>query len=186
MVATKGGFRPGEGSREVLRAQIEESLRRLRTERIGLYYLHRVDPETPLDESLGTIREYHDAGVIGGVGISHVGIDEIDRARAIVPIAAVQNPYNLTDRTYDDVVDYCTREGIAFVAYYPLHGELGVPVAEVAKRHGATPRQVALAWLLKRSPMLVPIPGTLSIEHVKENLAALDLELSDEEFASLA
>lgn len=186
MVATKGGFRPGEGSREVLRAQIEESLRRLRTERIGLYYLHRVDPETPLDESLGTIREYHDAGVIGGVGISHVGIDEIDRARAIVPIAAVQNPYNLTDRTYDDVVDYCTREGIAFVAYYPLHGELGVPVDEIAERRGVTPRQVALAWLLKRSPMLVPIPGTLSIEHVKENLAALDLELSDEEFASLA
>jgi aryl-alcohol dehydrogenase-like predicted oxidoreductase len=185
-VATKGGFRPGEGSREVLRAQIEESLRRLRTERIGLYYLHRVDPETPLDESLGTIREYHDAGVIGGVGISHVGIDEIDRARAIVPIAAVQNPYNLTDRTYDDVVDYCTREGIAFVAYYPLHGEHGVPVVAIAERRGVSPRQVALAWLLKRSPMLVPIPGTLSIDHVKENLAALDLELSDEEFASLA
>jgi aryl-alcohol dehydrogenase-like predicted oxidoreductase len=115
-----------------------------------------------------------------------VGIDEIDRARAIVPIAAVQNPYNLTDRTYDDVVDYCTREGIAFVAYYPLHGEHGVPVEAIAERRGVTPRQVALAWLLKRSPMLVPIPGTLSIDHVKENLAALDLELSDEEFASLA
>lgn len=185
VVATKGGYRAGEGKPEVLRDQIEESLRKLRTDSIDLYYLHRVDPETPLEESLGTIREYRDRGAIRGVGISHVGIDEIERARRVVPIAAVQNPYNLADRTYDEVLDYCAGEGITFVAYYPLHGELGPAVLEIAERHGATPRQVALAWLLQRSPAMLPIPGTLSLDHVRENLGALRLQLSDDELAAL-
>src|ERR671931_1220676 len=120
MVATKGGYHRGEGRPEVLRAQIEESLRRLRRDSIGLYYLHRVDPETPLEESLGTIAEYRDRGKIRHVGISQVGIEQIERARRVVPITAVQNHYNLSERTYEDVVDYCAGEGIVFVPYFPL------------------------------------------------------------------
>jgi pyridoxine 4-dehydrogenase len=186
VVATKGGYARGEGRPEVLRAQIEDSLRRLRTDSIGLYYLHRVDPETPLEESLGTIAEYRDAGKIRHIGLSQVGIEQIERARRVVPIAAVQNQYNLADREYEDVVDHCAREGIVFVPYYPLHGADGPELAEIAERHGATPAQVALAWLLGRSPAMVPIPGTLSLEHLKENLAALEIELADEELRALS
>ena len=185
VVATKGGYRAGEGRPEVLRAQIEESLRRLRTDSIALYYLHRVDPETPLEESLGAIAEYRDSGKVRHVGLSQVGIDEIERARRVLPIAAVQNQYNLSAREYEDVVDHCAREGIVFVPYYPLHGADGPALAEIAERHGATPAQIALAWLLRRSPAMLPIPGTLSLEHVQENLAALEIELGDDEFAAL-
>ena len=185
VVATKGGFRPGEGRPEVLRAQIEESLRRLRTDSIALYYLHRVDPETPLEESLGAIEEYRDSGKIRHVGLSQVGIDQIERARRVVPIVAVQNQYNLSERRYEDVVDYCAGEGIVFVPFFPLRGDGGRPLAEIADRHGATPAQIALAWLLRRSPTMLPIPGTLSIEHLKQNLAALEIELSDAEFEAL-
>jgi pyridoxine 4-dehydrogenase len=186
VVATKGGFRPGEGRPEALRAQIEESLRRLRADAIQLYYLHRVDPETPLEESLGAIAEYRDAGKIRHVGLSEVGIEEIERARRVVPIAAVQNQYNLSERRYEDVVDHCAGEGIVFVPFFPLRGDGGGRVlAEIAERHGATPAQIALAWLLRRAPVMLPIPGTLSLEHLEENLAALELELSDQEFAAL-
>jgi len=185
VVATKGGFRPGEGRPEVLRAQIEESLRRLRTDSIALYYLHRVDPETPLEESLGAIEEYRDSGKIRHVGLSQVGIDQIERARRVVPIVAVQNQYNLSERRYEDVVDYCAGEGIVFVPFFPLRGDGGRPLAEIAERHGAMPAQIALAWLLRRSPTMLPIPGTLSIEHLKQNLAALEIELSDAEFEAL-
>jgi pyridoxine 4-dehydrogenase len=186
VVATKGGFAPGHGRPEVLRSQIEESLRRLGTDRIDLYYLHRVDPQTPLEESLRTIAEYRDSGKIRHVGLSKVGIDQIERGRQVVPIAAVQNDYNLSERTYEDVVDHCTREGIVFVPYFPLHGDGGSAHAEIADRQGATPAQIALAWLLRRSPMMLPIPGTLSLEHLKENLAALEIELSEAEFQALA
>jgi pyridoxine 4-dehydrogenase len=185
VVATKGGFRPGEGHPEALQAQIEESLRRLRTDTIQLYYLHRVDPETPLEESLGAIAEYRDAGKIRHVGLSQVGIEEIERARGVVSIAAVQNHYNLSERRYEDVVDYCAGEGIVFVPFFPLRGDGGSALAEVAERHGATPTQIALAWLLRRAPMMLPIPGTLSLEHLKENLAALEIELGDDEFQAL-
>jgi pyridoxine 4-dehydrogenase len=185
VVATKGGYARGEGRPEVLRAQIEDSLRRLRTETIGLYYLHRVDPETPLEESLGAIAEYRDAGKIRHVGLSQVGIEQIERARRVLPIAAVQNQYNLSAREYEDVVDYCAGEGIVFVPYFPLRGDGGPALSEIAERHGATPAQITLAWLLRRSPTTVPIPGTLSLEHLKENLAALELELSDDEFEAL-
>jgi aryl-alcohol dehydrogenase-like predicted oxidoreductase len=182
-VATKGGW---NGARpDVLHAEIEESLRRLRTDSIYLYYLHRVDPATPLEESLGAIKEYRDSGQIRHVGVSNVGIDQIERARAIVPIVAVENSYSVVERTYDDVVDYATREGIVFVAYFPLRGVSGSALSEIAQRHGATPQQVTLAWLLKRSPAMLAIPGTLSLQHLKENLAALDIELSDAEFESL-
>jgi pyridoxine 4-dehydrogenase len=183
VVATKGGWN-GAGP-EVLRAEIAESLRRLQTETIGLYYLHRPDPETPLEESLGAIREHREAGQIRNVGVSNVGIAQIERARDVVPIAAVQNRYSVSDRGHDDVVDYCTREEIVFVAYFPLRGTGGGALAEIAERRGATEAQVALAWLLKRSPAILPIPGSLSIEHVKENLTAQGLELSDAEFEAL-
>jgi pyridoxine 4-dehydrogenase len=185
VVATKGGYARGEGRPEVLRAQIEDSLRRLQTETIGLYYLHRVDPETPLEESLGAIAEYRDAGKIRHVGLSQVGIEQIERARRVVPIAAVQNQYNLSAREYEDVVDYCAGEGIVFVPYFPLRCDGGPALREIAGRHGATPAQITLAWLLGRSPATVPIPGTLSLEHLKENLAALELELTDDELEAL-
>jgi len=186
VIATKGGIGgPGRGRPEVLRAEVEESFRRLRTDTIALYYLHRVDPETPLEESLGAINEYRERGQIRHVGISNVSIEQIERARRVVPIAAVQNHYNLSQREHDDVVDYCEREEIVFVPYFPLGGEGGPALEEIAERHGATRVQIILAWLLKRSPAMLPIPGTLSLEHLKENVAALEIELSDAEFDAL-
>jgi aryl-alcohol dehydrogenase-like predicted oxidoreductase len=186
LVATKGGFAPGTGKPDVLRGLIEESLRRLQADSIELYYLHRVDPETPLEESVGLLAEYRDRGVLRHIGLSQVGVEEIERARAVVPITAVQNRYNLAERTYDDVVDHCAREGIVFVPFHPLKGEITEAQVEVAERHGVTAEQVALAWLLQRSPTTLPIPGSLSLEHVQENLAALDLELSAEDLEALA
>lgn len=160
VVATKGGYAAGEGRPETLDAQIAQSLEALRTDVIDLYYLHRVDPETPLEESLGAIRAHVDRGVIRAVGISDVAIAEIERARTVVPIAAVQNAYNVDRREHDDVIDHCEAQGIAFVAYYPLHGA------------GSSAQQ--LRTLLDRSPNLLPIPGTRSVDHLRENLAALD------------
>lgn len=185
VVATKGGYAPGDGRPDVLKAQIDESLERLRADTIALYYLHRVDPETPLEESLGAIKEAVDAGKIRHVGISDVSVEQIERSRAVVPITAVQNHYSLTERKYEDEVDFCEREGIVFVPYFPLrHG--GPPALEsIARQRGATPSQVALAWLLRRSPVMLPIPGTLSIEHARENAKAVEIELSDEEFDAL-
>lgn len=186
IVATKGGGGgPGTGRPEVLRAELEQSLSRLRTGSISLYYLHRVDPQTPIEESLATIKEYVDQGRVRHVGISEVQIDQIERARRVVPIAAVQNHYNLSERKYEGVVDYCAREGIVFVPFFPLRGVGGAALAEVAARHGSAPRQIALAWLLRRSPAMLPIPGTLSLEHLKQNLAALKIELTDAEFEAL-
>jgi pyridoxine 4-dehydrogenase len=185
IVATKGGYRAGEGSPDVLRGQIEESLRRLRTEAIDLYYLHRVHPDTPLEDSLAVIAEYRDAGRIRHVGVSEVGVDQIERARAVVPISAVQNRYNLGDREHDEVIDHCAEQGIAFVPYYPLRGTDTAAVAEIAERRGATATQIALAWLLHRSPAVLPIPGTLSLDHLRENLGALEIELADDELGRL-
>jgi aryl-alcohol dehydrogenase-like predicted oxidoreductase len=185
LVATKGGYHPGTGSPEELSAQIEESLRRLRIETIDLYYLHRIDPETPLEESLGAIAKHRERGQIRYVGLSEVGIDELERGRQVVPIAAVQNHYSLVERKRDEVVDHCAGQGIAFVPFFPLRGTDTPAVTEIAARHGATPEQVALAWLLARSPAMLPIPGTLSLEHLQQNLAALELELSDDELDSL-
>jgi pyridoxine 4-dehydrogenase len=185
VVATKGGFRPGQGNPDALRAQIEESLQRLQTERIALYYLHRPDPETPLEDSVGAIKDYVDDGKIRHVGVSEVSIEQIERARNVLPITAVQNNYSRSERKWDDVVDYCAGEGIVFVPFFPLRGSDGSAVAEIARQRGATPTQVTLAWLLKRSPAMLPIPGTLSLEHAKENLVALELDLSDEEFEDL-
>jgi pyridoxine 4-dehydrogenase len=185
VVATKGGYHPGSGRPERLRAEFEESFERLRTDTIALYYLHRVDPEVPLEESLGVLREYRDAGRIRHVGVSEMSVEQIERARTVVPIAAVQNEYNLLERKYEDVVDFCEMEDLLFVPFYPLHGATGAPLDEIASGYDATPQQIGLAWLLKRSPSIVPIPGTLSLEHLRTNLAALDIELSDEDYARL-
>ena len=183
IVATKGGL--GSGRPQALRDEIEMSLTRLRTDSIPLYYLHRVDPAIPLEESIAAIKEYRDRGKIRHIGLSNVDIDQIDRARKVVSIAAVQNAYSLSLRKYDTVVDYCAAEEIVFVPYVPLRGADGAAVAEIASRHRATPQQIALAWLLRRSQAILPIPGTLSLEHLKENLAALNIELSDTEFEAL-
>jgi pyridoxine 4-dehydrogenase len=185
VVATKGGYRPGTGRPERLREQLEQSFESLQTETIGLYYLHRIDPETPLEDSLAVIAEFRDDGRIEHVGVSDVTVEEVERAGEVLPIAAVQNAYNLSERKYDEVVDYCADQGLVFVPYYPLHGD-GPPVREIADRHGATPNQVMLAWLLRRSPATLPIPGTLSVEHLRENLGALEIELSDEDYEGLA
>ena len=183
IVATKGGL--GSGRPQALRDEIEMSLTRLRTDSIPLYYLHRVDPAIPLEESIAAIKEYRDRGKIRHIGLSNVDIDQIERARKVVSIAAVQNAYSLSLRKYDTVVDYCAAEEIVFVPYVPLRGADGAAVAEIASRHRATPQQIALAWLLRRSQAILPIPGTLSLQHLKENLAALSIELSDAEFEAL-
>ena len=186
VVATKGGIGgPGQGRPEVLRVEIEEGLRRLGAESIPLYYLHRVDPATPIEESLAAIKDYQDRGKIRHVGISEVGIDQIERARKVLPIVAVQNHYNLTERKYEAVVDYCAGENLIFVPFFPLRAEGVRALDEIAARHRATPQQITLAWLLRRSPAILPIPGTLSLEHLKENLAASKIELTDAEFNTL-
>ncbi len=185
VIATKGGW--ANGRPETIREQIDESLRRLHIDSIPLYYLHRPDPEMPIEESLGAIRRARDEGKIRNVGVSNVDVEQLERARRIVPIAAVQDRYNLGDRTFDAVVDYCADQGIAFVAYYPLQkGDLPSAVAQIAAQRGVTATQVALAWLLARSSTILPIPGTLSLEHVRENLGALDIELTEAEIRSLS
>lgn len=182
VVATKGGF--GDGRPEALRSEIDASLRRLRTDSIALYYLHRPERQTTLEDSLGVLAEHRDAGKIRHVGISAVTVEQVERARKVVPIAAVQNHYNLAQRASDDVVDYCTDRGIVFVPYSPLRDDHPA-LSDIARHHRATPTQVTLAWLLQRSPMMLPIPGSLSLEHVKENLGALEITLSDAEFETL-
>jgi pyridoxine 4-dehydrogenase len=184
VIATKGGY-TGSASLGELRSQIEQSLESLRTNAIDLYYLHRVDPATPLEASLGAIAHYRDAGKIREVGISAVTVDQVEAARKVLPIAAVQNHYNVADRAADEVVDYCEENNIVFVPYYPLKGDASPALAEIAKNHDATRAQIALAWLLRRSAVMLPIPGTLSIEHLRENLGALDIELTDDEFDTL-
>ena len=184
VVATKGGW---DGARpETLRAELEESLRRLRLAAIPLYYLHRPDPKTPLEESVGALAELQAEGKIREVGVSNVDLDQLERARQVVTVAAVQNHYNLVERESEDLVDHCAREDIAFVPYFPLrHLDGGGALAEIAERHGVTISQVAIAWLLQRSPAMLPIPGTLSLEHLRENLAAEQLELGEDELAAL-
>lgn len=186
VIATKGGYGgAGQGRPEVLHRQIDDSLARLRRPRIDLYYLHRVDPETPIEESLRAIKERVDQQQIAHVGISEVTIAEIERARRIVPIVAVQNNYSLAERKHEEVVDYCEGAGIVFVPFFPLRGADAPAVRSIAKRHRVTPYQIALAWLLRRSPVMLPIPGTLSLPHLQENLAAMSIALDDRDFETL-
>ncbi len=170
-----------DGRPEVLRDQVEQALRRLRVERIELLQLHRIDPETPLADQVGTLRELRDEGKIGRIGLSEVTVGELDQARRIVGIASVQNRYNLLDREHEPVLAACEAAGIAFLPWRPVAwGESGqrAEVAAVAAEVGATPTQLALAWLLGHSPVVLPIPGTARIDHLEENLAAEDLHLS--------
>ncbi len=185
VVASKAGYNAGTNI-EDLRSEIETSFERLRTETITLYYLHRDHPDVPLEEKVALLKEYRDGGRITHVGLSQVGVEQIQRAQAVVPIAAVQNSYNLSDRGYDDVIDYCEAEDIGFVPFYPLRGGSSSAVGEIAARHDATPSQIQLAWLLHRSPVVAPIPGTVSLEHLRENVAALEIELSENEFQALS
>jgi pyridoxine 4-dehydrogenase len=196
VIATKAGFErsgPGRwemnGRPEHLRQACEGSLKRLRLDRIDLYQLHRIDPQVPAEESLGTLLELRDEGKIAHIGLSEVSVDELRHARGIAPIVSVQNRYNIADRAAEDVLAECEREGIGFIPWFPLStGELarpGGPLAEAAERHGATPAQLALAWLLHRSPVMLPIPGTASVEHLEENVAAAEIELADSEIREL-
>jgi pyridoxine 4-dehydrogenase len=196
VIATKGGLLrdgPGQwrtdGRPEHLREACEGSLKRLKVDRIDLYQLHRIDSRVPAEESLQALAELREEGKIHHLGLSEVSVEEIQRAQEIVPIVSVQNRYNLTDRSSEDVLDFCEREGIGFIPWFPLAtGDLarpGGPLDEIAARHDASPGQVALAWLLWRSPVMLPIPGTSSVEHLEENVAAASLELDEEELAAL-
>jgi aryl-alcohol dehydrogenase-like predicted oxidoreductase len=195
-VATKGGFTrhgPGiwaeVGRPEYLRQCCLMSLRRLGVETIDLWQLHRIDPKVPREEQFGLMRELRDEGKVRHLGLSEVSVDEIKAAQEIFDVATVQNLYNLTNRQADDVLDYCEQQGIGFIPWFPLAaGDLAEPggvVAEIAAAHDATPGQVALAWLLVRSPVMMPIPGTSSVEHLEENIAAAELELTVDEVARL-
>jgi aryl-alcohol dehydrogenase-like predicted oxidoreductase len=197
VIATKGGLtRAGPGDwRPVaapayLRQCVEMSLRRLRCERIDLYQLHRIDPVTPLAESLGELKAMQDEGKIQHIGVSEVDVEEIEAMRKIVDVVSVQNLYNLTDRHHEKVVDYCAREGIGFIPWFPLAtGRLageGGPLDEMSADHGASPSQLALAWLLRRSPVMLPIPGTSKVAHLEDNCAAATIELTDGEFEALS
>jgi pyridoxine 4-dehydrogenase len=184
VIATKGLPRRLEDLREA----VEGSLRRLRVERIELYQLARIDPKVPADDQVGALADLREQGKIRHVGLSEVRVDEVAAARAIVPIASVQNRYSLADRDWEGVLDYCEREGLGFIPWFPLGAgrlaEAGGALVEIAHRHGATPAQVALAWLLRRSPVMLPIPGTSSVAHLEENVAAAALQLDDDEFGA--
>ncbi|GAA2617276.1 aldo/keto reductase [Actinomadura fulvescens] len=197
VIATKVGVvRPSPlewvplGHPAYLRQQTELSLRRLRVERIDLLQLHRIDPEVPLADQIGTLKQLRDEGKVRHIGLSEVSAGQLREAAEITPIASVQNMYNLVTRHHEDVVDYAAEQGIAFIPFFPVamgeHAGPDGPVAAVAKEIGATPAQTALAWLLRRSPAVLPIPGTTSIAHLEENVAAGGVELSDEQFERLS
>ncbi|MGY1855575.1 aldo/keto reductase [Modestobacter sp. SYSU DS0290] len=196
VVATKAGLTrtgPGEwtpvGRPAYLKQQVELSLRNLKVDRIDLIQLHRIDPEVPLADQLGAFAELKEQGKVRHIGVSEVSVEELKAAREITEIVSVQNLYNLTNRQSQDVLDYATAEGIAFIPWFPIAtGDLAKPdspVAAVAKELDATPSQVALAWLLAKSPVILPIPGTKSLDHLAENLGAAQLTLSADEIARL-
>jgi len=196
VIATKGGLtRTGPdqwtpvGRPEYLIQQAHKSLRNLGVERIDLWQLHRVDPKVPRDEQFATIKSLIDDGVIAHAGLSEVSIEDIEAAAKHFQVATVQNKYNLVDRASEKVLDYCAKRGIGFIPWYPLAaGDLAKPgsvLDDIAKKHKAAPSQIALAWVLKRSPVMLPIPGTSKVSHLEENVAAVGIKLSDEEFKSL-
>jgi pyridoxine 4-dehydrogenase len=195
-IATKVGFtRQGPnqwipvGRAEYLRQQTELNLRNLGVDRIDLLQLHRIDPKVPLEEQIGTLKELQDEGKVRHIGLSEVTVDQVEAARAIAEIVSVQNLFNLTNRSAEDVLNYSEANSIAFIPWFPLAtGKLsgeGSPLAAIASEHGNSPSQLALAWLLRRSPAMLPIPGTSSVAHVEDNIAAAAIELSDDEYAAL-
>jgi len=197
VIATKGGLTrsgPGKwapvGRPEYLQQCVEMSLRRLRIDRVDLYQLHRIDPKVPAAETLGALKELQDAGKIRHIGLSEASVAEIERARKVVAIVSVQNLYNLGNRQSEAVLDYCAKHGMGFIPWFPLAaGEMARPggaLDQAARKHGATVSQLALAWLLHRSPVMLPIPGTSSVAHLEENLGAASLRLSEAEWAEIA
>jgi len=196
VIATKGGLLrtgPGEwprdGRPEHLKEACEGSLRRLRLDRIDLYQLHSPDPKVPYEDSVGAMKELQDEGKVKHVGISNVSVEELEQARGIVEVVTVQNRYNLEDRHSEDVLEACEAAGIGFIPWFPLAtgrlAEPGGPLDRIAREHDATPGQIALAWLLARSPVMLPIPGTSSIEHLEENVAAAEIDLSPDEVVEI-
>jgi pyridoxine 4-dehydrogenase len=195
VIATKGGLErtgPGQWPRncrpEHLREACEGSLRRLRVERIDLYQLHAVDPKVPYEESVGALADLQSDGKIRNIGISNVGLGELETARSLVDVASVQNRFSIADQDSADVLDTCNQEGLAFIPWFPLAAgrvEEGDAVARIADAHDASPFQIAIAWLLARSPAMLPIPGTSSVEHLEQNVAAAAIQLSAEELAEL-
>jgi aryl-alcohol dehydrogenase-like predicted oxidoreductase len=188
VIATKGGFvRPGpnqwaeNGKPEHLRSACEQSLRRLRLERIDLYQLHRIDPKVPAEDQLGTLKDLQAQGKIKHIGLSEVSVEQIQHARTMVSIVSVQNRYSVTDRGSEDVLEYCEQEKLGFIPWFPLAaGRVSgskSPIGRMAAQWKATPSQVALAWLLARSPVMLPIPGTSKVEHLEENVAAVNLKI---------
>jgi pyridoxine 4-dehydrogenase len=196
VIATKGGYlRPGpdqwkpDGRPEHLRAALEGSLRRLRLQRIDVYQMHVPDPNVPYEVSIRALADMRAEGKIRHIGVSNVNREQLEIARSIVPIVTVQNRYNLVDRSSEDMVDICEREGLGFIPWFPLAtGDLarsGGKLEQIATRHHTTPAQIALAWLLQRSRTMLPIPGTSSVRHLEEDVAAAQIKLSDDEFRAL-
>jgi len=196
VIATKGGLtRPGpsqwvpNGRPEHLKQAVEMSLKRLRLERIDLYQLHTIDPKVPMEASLGALKEMQDAGKIRHIGLSNVSPEEIVRARKVVPIVSVQNEYNIEDRRWEKALVYCEKEGLGFMPWSPIGGGRGLgpenALEKAARDRGASVIQVALAWLLERSPVMLPIPGTSSIAHLEENVAAAKLKLTPAEWKTI-
>jgi pyridoxine 4-dehydrogenase len=196
-IATKGGLvrtGPDEwhpvGRPEYLRQCVEMSLRRLEIDTIPLYQLHRIDPQVPLADQIGVLDDMRNEGKIALIGLSEVSVDEIVQARLLTPIASVQNLYNVVNRQSEDVLEYATKEGLGFIPWFPVAtGQLarpGGPLAQIAGAAGATPAQLALAWLLRRSPVMLPIPGTGSVAHLEENVAAAAVDLTDEQYEEMS
>jgi len=196
LIATKAGLtRSGpsawepDGRPDYLRREALKSCKQLGLEQIGLWQLHRIDPKVPRDEQFGAVKSLLDDGVILHAGLSNVSVADIEAASKMFKVATVQNRYNLVDRGSEDVLDYCAAHGIGFIPWYPLaSGRLaqgGSLLERVAKAHGASPGQIALAWVIKRSPVMLPIPGTSKVAHLEENVAAVNIELTDQEFAAL-
>lgn len=195
VIATKGGFtRPGpnnwvpNGKPDFIKENIEGSLKRLKVDTIDLWQLHRIDPNTPVEETLKPVMEAVQAGKIRYVGLSEVDVQQIEQVQKILPIVSVQNLYNLAERKWEDVLDYTAENGLAFIPWYPLASgpqKMSDKLDKIAKAHDATVAQVALAWLLKRSDNILLIPGTKSVDHLQENLQAADVELTEEEFDEL-
>ncbi|MBF4575271.1 aldo/keto reductase [Frondihabitans sp. VKM Ac-2883] len=197
VIATKGGLTrtgpnewPPVGRPEYLRQEAEMSLRWLGLERIDLYQLHRIDPQVPLEDQVGELKKLQDEGKIRHIGLSEVTIDQVKAAQKVAEIVSVQNLFNLTDRSAEDLLDWSTEQNIAFIPWFPLAtgslaGKGGV-LDEIAEKKGATPSQLALAWLLKRSPVMLPIPGTSTVSHLDDNMHGAEIELTDDEFAELS
>jgi aryl-alcohol dehydrogenase-like predicted oxidoreductase len=196
VIATKGGLtRQGPdqwlpvGRPEYIRQCVEMSLRRLKLERIDLYQLHRIDPKVPVEETLGALKDLQAQGKIRHVGLSEVQPDEIERAMKVLPIVSVQNEYNISDRKSEKTLAFCEKHNLAFIPWSPIGaGDLtqpGGPLDRIAKRHDATVGQLAIAWLLHRSPVILPIPGTSSVKHLEENVASVELQLADEEWQEI-